>query len=64
MFERIKAWYESGKWTAAQVEAAQAKGWITGEQASAIRDAVDAASADLPASLNRDTAAAADESRA
>ena len=59
MFERIKAWYESGKWTAAQVEAAQAKGWITGEQASEIRDAVQA-----PASLNRDTAAAANESRA
>ena len=50
MFERIKAWYESGKWSAAQVEAAQAKGWITGEQASEIRDAVQAVSADLPAS--------------
>ena len=29
-----------------------------------VRDAVQAVSADLPASLNRDTAAAADESRA
>ena len=32
MFERIKAWHASGRWTDAQVAAAADRGWITPEQ--------------------------------
>ncbi|MCI8828076.1 MAG: XkdX family protein [Ruminiclostridium sp.] len=36
MFETIRRLYQSGKLTAAGVEAAAAKGWITEEQAREI----------------------------
>lgn len=36
MFERIRAWYVTGKWTADQVDAAVVRGWITPEQAQSI----------------------------
>lgn len=36
MFDRIKSWYESGRWTDAQVTAAVTKGWISQEQAAEI----------------------------
>lgn len=36
MFDRIKSWYESGKWTDAQVTAAVGKGWLTQDQADQI----------------------------
>lgn len=38
MFDRIKAWYTTGKWTADQVQAAAGRGWITTEQATEILD--------------------------
>ena len=36
MFERIKAWYESGTWDASRVDRAVVRGWITPEQAAEI----------------------------
>ena len=36
MFDRIKHWYESGLWTAANVDKAVVRGWITPEQAGEI----------------------------
>lgn len=32
----IARWYASGKWSAVQVQAAAARGWITDEQAAEI----------------------------
>jgi len=32
----IARWYAAGKWTAAQVQAAAARGWITAAQAAEI----------------------------
>jgi hypothetical protein len=36
MFDRIKHWYDVGLWTAANVDKAEARGWITPEQAAEI----------------------------
>jgi len=41
MFQRIKDWYATGKWSEPQVQAAVAKGWITQAQADEITADVD-----------------------
>lgn len=36
MFDRIRAWYQAGRWTAGQVQAAADRGWISQQQAADI----------------------------